>query len=313
MFVAGGLPYTVDSQVKLKISRGRRSVLTLSAGEHELTAKLGPSVSTVIVTVKPGEPTYVVYDYQRKSMMQMMVSRDPAQNLTVTLEHTNAPPDGKFEDEKLGDKEVASLAALQPMHEVQPAATSVAELEPLTEMEIREALLQGEHIGVPGTIGLLLDDQQRRFGSALSQGQSVSGFSVRVYTAKQWLELLAANAKYEMRPFTVADLTPEMKQKRLYVIAHPSTPDLLNGKNMAVASNVQRIVLEEGASRAVVQPLDQETTAVRLNSALRSADFQGMSASFPQPDVTKPFHIVVIGDADKKEFEVKDKHLSRLR
>jgi len=309
---SGSFPLVVDGQTKLKISNSHRMTLQMTKGEHQLESSLATVNPVLALSVEAGQTTYVVMDFEHGAYAKAILGGDKSKLFTLTLEHTNRPPPGEFKDEKVDEKLANLIASLPAYHEaILPTAT--AEVQELSDQEIGEALLQGRHTMDPRTVGLLLEDLQQQIGSALVQGQGVSGYSVRVYTAKQWLQLQASLATREMRPFSIHDVTPELRHKLLHVTASPSTPDSLTGRNMANASNVQRIVLEEGQNRAVMQPLGSEPTTVNLDSSLRSASYQGMTASFPQPDITRPFQIVVIGDGYRKEFAVKDKHLAWLK
>jgi hypothetical protein len=303
----------VDSQRRIKVGSNHRLVLTMQAGEHQIEGKLGSFNPVTAFVVRPGVTTYLVLDFKPPSFGSIMAMHDPNKTMAVTWDNPNAPPDGTYKDEKPEPPEIAAISSLPPFHE---QALLQIEKEPadLTEDEVKNAVLQGRHTAVPSTIGVYLEDYQREYGSALSQGQSVSGFSVWVYSARQWIQLQASLAQHDMRPFTASDVTPEMRKRCLHVVANPSTPDHLDGNNMAAASNVSRIVLEVGPSKAVMQPVQLEPTEINLNSALRSASYGGMAASFPEPDIHSPFTIIVIGDSDyRKRFEVKDKHLARLK
>jgi len=309
---SGSFPLVVDGRTKLKISNSHRITLQMTTGEHQLESSLATVNPVLALSVEAGQTTYVVMEFEHGAYAKAFLGGDKSKLFTLTLEHTNRPPPGEFKDEKVDEKFTNLIASLPAYHEAILLAAT-AEVQELSDQEIGEALLQGRHTMDPRTVGLLLEDLQQQIGSALVQGQGVSGYSVRVYTAKQWLQLQASLASREMRPFSIHDVPPELRHKLLHVTASPSTPDSLTGRNMANASNVQRIVLEEGQNRAVMQPLSSELTTVNLDSSLRSASYQGMTASFPQPDITRPFQIVVIGDGYRKEFAVKDKHLAWLK
>ena len=307
----GPLPVTVDAKVKLNTSPEHRLVFTLSAGEHQIESRIAKSNPVLPIIVEPGSVTYILLDMNVASIGSVLFQGNAARNVNATLEHVRSRPDGDFKDEKVNSKELEAVSQLPNFHE--PGTVFlVKDVEALSDADVREAVLQGQHTPDATTVGVLLDDLQTQFGSAL-QGQAVSGYTVYVYTARQWIQLQSALAKYEMRPYLAEEVPTDLRRKLLYVVAKPSKPAYLNGANMAVASDVQRVVLEEGAAKAVIQPVSLAPTSVTLNSAFRSADYHGVVASFPQPDVTKPFHLVVIGDNYRKEFTVKDKHLARLR
>ena len=305
----GGIPLLLDSQCKLKIGGSGHLTLQLTAGEHQLESKLGRFDPIVVVMVGPGETSYVILDLKRPTVGSLLIGKP---DMTLTLERTNATPEGKYKNTNVSPELLAMAAALPPFHETM-RVVSQREIVSLTDAEVSEALLQGRHTPAPSTIGLYLEDYGQQFASGISDGQAVSGFSVRVFTAKQWLQLQSAVANRELRPFSEADVTPKMRQRLMWVIARPSTPANLNGRNMAAADNVQRIVLEEGLSKAVIQPVTEEPSTVNLESALRSATYLGLLAAFPEPDTKLPFAVIVVGDSGRKTFQVKEKHLARLK
>jgi hypothetical protein len=115
--------------------------------------------------------------------------------------------------------------------------------------------------------------------------------------------------------FSVADVTDDMRQPLLHVLALPSTPDYLTGAGFSRSSSVHRIVLSDAARQITIQPLEVTNGRVESNSAFRSATFGTAAASFLMADVerlraTDPkgeFFVVVVGDNQNKFFKVKSK------
>ena len=96
----------------------------------------------------------------------------------------------------------------------------------------------------------------------LASGASAnSGFSVKIYSPKRWIEYQSSLAHSLMRPFSIVDVTPEMKLKVLRVVALPKTPDRLDARGFSVASSVARIVLMDKAKAITVQPIKEERVA----------------------------------------------------
>lgn len=134
-------PLIVDSQCTLKLSHSARLVLTLTPGEHQIESKLGKDNPVLAIHVEPGKTTYIVMDYEHASMGKMIFRGvNPTQDLTLTLEHTNAPPEGNFKDEKIDNSLSAKLDSLPPYHEESPQ-DKTPEIQLLSDEEI--SLLSG--------------------------------------------------------------------------------------------------------------------------------------------------------------------------
>jgi hypothetical protein len=150
--------------------------------------------------------------------------------------------------------------------------------------------------------------------NAYNKSGTNTGFSVRVYTPKTWVEQLASNAAKEYRPFTVADITEEMLEPVLRVIVYPDKPTSVGFGSTNGTSSAEHVVLRDENKKTVVQPISKEPFSDR-------ADYQGVVAKFSLDSVRevrgpkgdKEFLIVVVGAATKeKEFKVKEKHFERL-
>jgi hypothetical protein len=70
-----------------------------------------------------------------------------------------------------------------------------------------------------------------------------SGYQIVIYNPSQWIEKVAMNTKLGLTPFTIADVTPEMRQPLLHVVAWPDLPNTATG--MASASSVHKVVLTD--------------------------------------------------------------------
>jgi hypothetical protein len=175
--------------------------------------------------------------------------------------------------------------------------------------------------------GLSLLDSGASWANALTvtaanpSGTGGTGFSLRVYTPKTWVEQLASNAAKEYRPFTINDITDEMLEPVLRVIVYPDKPTSLTAAGMASTSSAEHVVLRDEAKHLVVQPASKEAFSDKASSALRDMEYQGLVAKFPLdslkelrgPNGDKEFLIVVVGAKTKeKEFRVKQKHFERL-
>ena len=154
-------------------------------------------------------------------------------------------------------------------------------------------------------------------------GETGGGFSIDVYTAPTWIGHQANLASHMMKPFTVADVTPDMEADVIRVVAYPSTALNVTGPGLAQASNVTHVVLEDATKKVVIQPIAETTLTQELDSALRSASVYGKVAFFSKADVDRirgldgkgEFFVTVLGDnvlMSRKYFKVKAKDFTRL-
>jgi hypothetical protein len=190
----------------------------------------------------------------------------------------------------------------------------------LTDAQVIEAInhaLSGKH----HSIGLTLNDVQTNvFSGLMCKTCQTSGYTIYVYTPESWIELKAVQARREMLPFGLADVTPEMKLPYIHVVASPSKPEYLDAGGMGRASSVHRIVLSSTDRSDVVQPLSESHGEVELNSALRSFTQASAGAVFSLADVerlrsedpNREFFVVVVGDNQNKYFKVKTRFFKQL-
>jgi PDZ domain len=189
----------------------------------------------------------------------------------------------------------------------------------LTDDQVRLAIARGNR--KPHQIGLTLNDKQTAFFSRIvCQTCGQSGYTITVYNPEQWVELCAAQAKKEMQPFSVADVTDEMRAQELHVVALPSQAEYLTGNGIAGSSSVHRVVLNDTARQTTIQPLEVRQNTLQGNSAFRSVEYTMASAEFSLSDVARlrdsdpkgEFFIVVVGDNQNKFFKVKSRDFKTL-
>jgi PDZ domain len=190
----------------------------------------------------------------------------------------------------------------------------------LTDVEVVAAMnraLSGKH----HAIGLRLNDVQTNLLSGLlCETCRTTGYTIFVYTPESWIELKAVQARREMLPFDLEDVTPEMRLPYIHVLASPSSPEYLNASGMGMASSVHRVVLSSTDRLDIIQPLSESHEKVESNSALRSFTQASAGAVFSMKDIerlrsedpSREFFIVVVGDNQNKYFKVKSKFFKQL-
>jgi hypothetical protein len=190
----------------------------------------------------------------------------------------------------------------------------------LTDTQVAAAV-NSAFTGKRHQIGLALNDMQTNlFSGLVCKTCKTSGYTIFVYSPESWIELQAVQARREMLPFGLSNVTPEMRLSYIHVLASPSRPEYLNANGMAMASSVHRIVLSSTDRTDVVQPLSESRSAVESNSALRSFTQASAGAVFSLEDVDRlrskdqkgEFFIVVVGDNLNKYFKVKTRFFNQL-
>jgi hypothetical protein len=189
----------------------------------------------------------------------------------------------------------------------------------VSDAQIQQAISDGQRRHL-GQIGLTLLDVQTAVLSGIACiSCKESGYTVRIFTPLKWIEFQAAEAQKELKPFSMADVTPEMRQPLLRVLAQPSKAAYINGTGLAGASSVHRVVLADKNKGNIVQPLTNERGAVEDNSALRSITYSNAFATFPlsavdgiRGDDNGEFFVVVVGDKQNKYFKVKTRMFKML-
>jgi hypothetical protein len=314
---------TVDTRKAFKIGNDACATFQLLPGQHEITARVAQQERSLEMDVAPGADYFVSLDAEVSGLKRSVFSAGLAGNaqFVVNLVRVDAAPIEHPKTEKLDDSVLAALkASTFPV-----PSTSASEQLPissLTDEQVKSAILQGSYDRDLSQIGLVLNDAQTNLGSHILTPQyAVSGFTVMLFTPERWIEYQAALAKHELRPFGVADVTPDMRLDTLHVVALPSAPDRLDGADMSAASGVDRVVVCSAKCAQTIQPLSQEAGTVTLDSALRSMDYTKLASTFNAAEVdtlrnakgVKSFYVAVIGEnGSRKLFEVQNRLMPGL-
>jgi len=137
-------------------------------------------------------------------------------------------------------------------------------------------------------IGLTLNDVQTVVISHFACTTcGTTGYTIFVYPPESWIELKAVQARREMLPFGLEDVTPEMRLPYIHILASPSKPEYLNANGMGMASSVHRVVLSSTDRSDVIQPLSESQAQVESNGALRSFTQSSAGAVFSMEDVVR--------------------------
>ncbi len=196
---------------------------------------------------------------------------------------------------------------------------SAVTLSELSDEQVKRAIAKSS--GKSHTNGLtLLDVQTSMLSGMMCNTCQVSGYRIFVYTPEQWVELIASQARREMKPFTLADVTPEMRALSLHVIAMPSQAAYINASGMSFASSVHRVVLSDTKREVTIQPLTESQGTVQSGSAFRTVEYTNASVDFAMSDVGTlrsgdakgEFFIVVVGDTGNRYFKVKSRDFKFL-
>jgi hypothetical protein len=314
----------IDGHDGFMIHSGKIATFSITPGYHEITVGLRdlhgkPSVKfgTVALHAAIGDEYYVHGDYEFSAIR---LRGGPNAVQIMVQEEQGAPPDLK--EQILKPAELEQIAAIRPVESV-PQARAPLPVATIPESQVEAAVLQGTRDPNPQGIGLYLNDVETAMFSGLADnGQTAtSGFSIIIYSPFHWIEYQAAFAHHELRPFTVDDVTPEMRADVLHIVALPNTPDSLTGAGMSASSGVERIVVCDRSKTNTVQPLAEQSATTTVDSALRSKDYTKLASVFNRAEVERlrdldkrrEFFVVVIGDSGaRKFFDIKAKYAAWL-
>jgi hypothetical protein len=203
------------------------------------------------------------------------------------------------------------------------AAGLAADFAPLTNQQQAEAVRQG--LAMKGAIaGVGLSEASSSAASAPSGSTSPpSTLSVRLYTPRTWIEQQASDAAKQGRPFTARDITADMLEPVLRVVAHATEAAPLSGRGAPGGSAAEHVVLRDDSRRLVVQPLSKAPWPDSPASAASVRAAQGLVATFPLADVRelsgpnndRELLIVVVGYGGRSEriFTIGPNELAALR
>jgi hypothetical protein len=218
----------------------------------------------------------------------------------------------------------AAAPAQQPSAPAQagsssPDAETTPGFAPLTEQQKAEAVRQG--LALKGAIaGVVLSDASAPAASASGGPPSAAAsLALRLYTPETWIQQQASDAARQQRPFTVGDITAEMLEPVLRVVAYPADATRATARGAADGSVAEHVVLRDDSRRLVVQPLSKTPLTDR---SPRDAPGQGLVATFSLadvrelsgPDNDREFLIVVVGYGGRSErtFQIGPKERQAL-
>jgi len=306
---------TLDGEKILKLGNHKLVTFYIEPGKHELSLKFGNRNPTALVNAVAGQEYFVHADCE-VSVERAFFNGPNAVSLSLEVERGIENPD-KVKPEALDDAELSEVYAVSLRGLPKPSQRASSPPSSLSDDEVEGAVVAGSHNDSPESVGLFLNDTQMNVGShVLAPDYANSGFSIKVYTPQRWIEYQSALAHRLMKPFAVADVTPEMRLNVLHVIALPRTPERLNGRGMSAAASVARVVLMDRQKAETIQPIAEQQSEEVVDSALRSKAYGEIWASFRAEDVHSvraadkngEFYVVVIGDdGSRKFFDVKAK------
>jgi hypothetical protein len=290
--------------------------------------------STLRLVEQSGEWTYVQFsdpDYERRfgyiqTKFVHVLAPEPSEPIVLT-----AP---EAEGLRRADQSVARARPVvaQPVAAPPPSLAAPSALLPaappahtLSDQDKADAVRLGiQHKG--RLTGLSLTNSGRPFANASitaanrDAATDGTGFSLRVYTPRTWVEQMASNAAKASRPFVVDDIKDQMLEPVLRVVAYPNKPTVRSDTGVSGASSAETIVLQDEYKRTVIQPLSKEPFVDIVSSPLQELAYQGIVATFPLeslrgirgPNGDEEFLIVLVGAGTEKEFRVTRKQFSGI-
>ncbi len=292
----------VDGQEIAKLSDHKQVTFQVVPGYHEISAKLASLTPARAVLVEPGQQVYFALDWEHSGS-----------GMKLSLDRVARVLDSGANEQVLSSTTLANILSRANPSGLDPANAKAEPrdtLRTLADMDVKEAVFQGMHDATTDNLGFALNDTEARLVGALTTDGGVSGYTVTVYSALAWIELQAAKAHLMLKPYSVEDVSPQMRLDVIRVIATPSTPGRLDAEGMAAASSAQHIVLADEERKNILQPLKEMTAGVRVDSALRSMEYGSVGALFTPDQVRSvqnpdgEFLIAVTGGY-RKFFKVK--------
>jgi len=221
----------------------------------------------------------------------------------------------------------ATEVQLQPAEPAPPPpapaiADANADASELTQAEFEAAVRKpgfNDHC-------LRLTDAARGIANALAamNGQNYTtygtGFSVEICSPANWIARRMAQARRQYQQLTWADLHEQDRVRVLHVLALPDRTTNLNVENGdSVAHVVLRHPDKNRRKTVIVQPLFKRPFGVEQQNNLGGkAEMEGVDAAFAFQSLATvrdgkgEFLVTVVGDAQEKNFKVKQKHLDDL-
>jgi hypothetical protein len=291
-----------------KLAKGSLLVVKVVPGTHEIHTSIGKLGNAVaMVKTLPNEEYFFVEEFHIHGVA--------ANSIQYTLNQVPGLNQGEGKPQPVSEGTASMLLAASHSFQMQSAKKESLPLEYLSEDEVNSAIKRGMYDSSTDFIGTHLYDVQTNVlthlaNAANNTNAGVTGFSIIIYTAPQWIEYNAAVAHRQLREFTSADVTDEMRVQALHVVALPSLSDY--GATMAT---VMRVVITDKNKSKIVQPLIEADTSVPLGPALNSRDYRSLASTFHLGEVKQvsangndEWFVVVVGQNDtRRYFKVKAK------
>jgi hypothetical protein len=185
----------------------------------------------------------------------------------------------------------------------------------MSESSIATAIILGQRQR-GGSDGLQLLDTGGAWTRANSaSGETGSRFRLQIHTPLAWIQQQASEAARSSRKFTLDDVTDEMTEPVLRVVAYAAS-------GITKRSWVRHIELRIPSRRLIVQPLTKEPFSEHvLKAAGGSTVSEGMRVTFPLEAVRRladpagdtEFFITVTGaTGEKRDVRITRSHLAAL-
>jgi hypothetical protein len=301
-----GIQENVDGVKIAKLGDHKQATFRVVPGYHEISIKCGSLTPTRAFKAEPGKHYFFQMEYEHNKLVMNL------NDVSITLTQVDSVLDLTTKEEKLSDSELANILAKANPTGAEPGEGGQQQevVGTLSDDQVKAAIFSGQHDSSVAGIGFHLADTQAEILSSMVVDGGVSGYGITVFTAQAWIELQAADAHRLMKPYSIGDVTPEMRQDVIRVIATPSTPGKLTAQGMSAASSAEHVVLADVSKKNLIQPLKEEVAGVSVDSALRSAEYGAISATFSTEDVKRVQNhegefLIVVNGGYRKFFKVK--------
>jgi hypothetical protein len=205
---------------------------------------------------------------------------------------------------------IATLCALPT------AAYAQAAPVPLLSDSLVEAAIAYGRSHTDGLLGMPLGVLTSRCGGGAG-GSGDCGYQIIVQGASGRIATLAAAAASQYRPYTAADVTPELRESYITVLVSPTAP-WLSPTGWTQQPNVDRVLLQSveqlrAGQREVIEPVSVQPLPLEWDNGL-GGHFTGsgqIAAFAPSQVPSGEFHILILTPAGEVRAVVRKRDWDR--
>lgn len=149
----------------------------------------------------------------------------------------------------------------------------------------------------------------------------LNGFYVTMYGPVGRIMAAAAAAKRKYQPYTVEDVSADLRRRALHLLAVPAKPNFTAGRWWVTAAAEHAVIMPKGAppkAEAVLQPVNVTPDPVSWSNAMGGKwEGQGLIAAFSLDDFNAmpgdELDVAIIAGGEEKRCKIGKKDRAALR